>query len=82
MRVLEADVYEVVNIRTVRSVQTYEIIESVNLRTGLAASINLFRDVEVIRLDPITLADFMANVETAPDGVVESIVRYHGMFWS
>lgn len=82
MRTLEADAYVVKAIRTVRTVETYQVIEAENLRTGLAASINLFRDVEVARLEEQPLRDLQDYLLYMPDGEQLHIVRHGGKFWT
>ncbi|QPX62197.1 hypothetical protein PBI_INDLOVU_83 [Mycobacterium phage Indlovu] len=81
LRTLEADAYVVKAIRTVRSVETYQVIEAENIRTGLAASINLFRDVEVARLEEQQLRDLKGYLDVMEDGAQVAIVRYAGRFW-
>jgi hypothetical protein len=82
MRVLEADAYQVVNIRTVRSTETYQVIEATNLRTGLAASINLRHDVEVAQLETQPLADLKGYLDYMPEGEALHIYRHDGKFWT
>jgi hypothetical protein len=81
MRVLEADAYVVKAIRTVKTVETYQVIEAENIRTGLAASINLFRDVEVARLEEQQLRDLKGYLDYMEEGAAISIVRHGGKFW-
>jgi len=81
LRTLEADAYVVKAIRTVRTVETYQVIEAENIRTGLAASINLFRDVEVLRLEEQQLRDLKGYLDVMAEGESVSIVRHAGRFW-
>lgn len=81
MRVLEADAYVVKAIRTVRSVETYQVIEAENIRTGLAASINLFRDVEVARLEEQPLRDLRGYLDVMDEGEQLHVFRHGGRFW-
>lgn len=81
LRTLEADAYVVKAIRTVRTVETYQVIEAENIRTGLAASINLFRDVEVLRLEEQQARDLKGYLDVMAEGESVSIVRHAGRFW-
>jgi hypothetical protein len=71
----------VVNIRTIRSVETYRVIEAVNLRTDLAASIHLRVDVEVAKLEHQSLADLKGYLDYMGENESIHIVRRNGAFW-
>lgn len=82
LRVLEADAYVVISIRTVKTVETYQVVEAINLRTGLRASINLRTDVEVVKLDPFTHGDVEDQLGELAEDETLVVVRYDGRFWA
>lgn len=81
LRVLEVDAYQVVNLRTVKTVETYKVVEAVNLRTGLAATIHLRNDVEVARLEITEAGELAEELATMADGLLV-VVRHDGRFWT
>ena len=82
LRVLEADAYQVTAIRTVNYGAAYQIVEAVNLRTGLAATIHLRTDVAVAKLEPITHGDAEDAIGDLAEGQSLTIVRAGGRFWA
>ncbi|QGH75332.1 hypothetical protein I5G61_gp84 [Mycobacterium phage Quesadilla] len=75
------DVYEVTGLRTVRSVETYAVIDARNVRTGLSASINLLRDVFVMKLEAQQLRDLKGYLDYMPAGEQLTILRHADAFW-
>lgn len=76
------DAYRVASIRQVTYLETYSVIEAANLRTGLAAEINLRRDVFVAKLEEQPRRDIVGLLDYLPDGEVLTVVRALGKFWA
>lgn len=75
------DAYQVTSIRTVRYVQTYRVIEAIDVRSGLRAEINLLRDVDVFKLERIGLADVRGLLLYMGNGQSMTVVRHDDAFW-
>lgn len=75
------DAYRVNAVRTVRTVETYTVIEACNVRTGLAAQINLIRDITVAKLAVAPIEELRDWLTYMPEGDTLHIVRADGQFW-
>jgi hypothetical protein len=75
------DAYEVTGLRTIRTVETYAVIDARNVRTGLAASINLLRDVFVMKLECQQLRDLKGYLDYMGAGEQVTVLRHADAFW-
>jgi len=78
---LRDETYKVTGVRTVRSVETYKVIDAINVRTGNRAAINLLKDVTVARLSQIERWQVDLLLDGMGDGQALHIVRHDGELW-
>ncbi|AYD82071.1 hypothetical protein I5G60_gp79 [Mycobacterium phage Saguaro] len=75
------DAYRVTGARTVRSVETYRVLEVVSLRTGHPGQLSLLHESTVARLERQPLRDLKGYLDYMPNGESLHIVRADDAFW-
>lgn len=86
---VSGDAFEVIGVRTVRTVETYQVVEAHRVtavegrasQLGLRAEINLRSDVLVARLEEQHLRDLKGYLDYMGEGEAITIVRANGRFW-
>ncbi|QFP94702.1 hypothetical protein I5G59_gp82 [Mycobacterium phage LilMcDreamy] len=79
---VRGETFKVTAIRTVKTVETYQVIDAINVRTGNRAAINLLRDVTVARLARIDRIHARNVIDGLADGESLHVVRADGALWS